>query len=126
VLEYAIDFAHAFVQRNQDLITAYLCSDIEASVKKVVGERCVDLGVDRIGLIDVLSGPITEAEVLNVVNGIELGEFVSITRFSGPQEEMLLRALWIERLSQPLMRVAHIVERKGAATESGSRAFSGS
>jgi hypothetical protein len=42
-------------------------------------------------------------------------EYVSLTRFAGSQEEVVLRAIWSESPHQLLMRKAQIVERKALA-----------
>lgn len=96
VLGYADGFAHAVVVNDQDLIASYLCEDLEARAS---------------GIFDAVSRPIEEAVVLEV-SPPRSEESMSLTRFSGPGEEVLLRAIWIESRQQLLMRTAQIVERK--------------
>jgi hypothetical protein len=101
---YAEGFSGAVVIDDRDLIATYLREPLEG---------------DFTIILDALSGPLKESEIL-AVNPLgpsdfscsEPDEYVSLTRFSGLQEEVLLRAIWSESPHQLLMRKAQVVERK--------------
>jgi hypothetical protein len=63
------------------------------------------------GFLKALPSPIERAEILSVTPPLESGECISVTRFFGPQEEVLFRAVWVESDNQLLMQAAQIVER---------------
>jgi hypothetical protein len=108
VYAYADAFSSAVMTDDRDLIATYLREQLEGSFTN---------------LLDALSKPIQDAEILSV-NALapaefscrEPEEYVSVTRFSGLQEEVLLRAIWSESPRQLQMRIAQIVERKSLAS----------
>jgi hypothetical protein len=102
---YADGFALALISDDRDLIATYLREDLESNVTV---------------MLDALSGPIEEAEVLTVSqldfaefpNPLDRSEFFSVTRLSGAREEVTLRTVWTQSSRQLLIRTAQIVERK--------------
>jgi hypothetical protein len=101
---YADGFASALISDDRELIATYLCEDQETNISV---------------LLDALSGPIEEAEVL-IVDRLECTEFpytsagsdfLSVTRLSGTREDVTLRTVWTQTWHQPLIRKAQIVER---------------
>lgn len=107
VYAYADACSSAVMSDDRDLISTYLRERLEGNFTR---------------LLDALSGPIKGSEILSVnplasaeFDRDEPEEYVSVTRFSGLQEEVLLRAIWSESPRQLQMRTAQIVERKGVA-----------
>jgi hypothetical protein len=106
---YAEGFSSAVVIDDRDLIATYLREPLEG---------------DFTIILNGLSGPLKTSEILTV-NALESSDFscpepeeyVSLTRFSGLQEEVLLRAIWSESPHQLLMRKAQVVERKARHCE---------
>jgi hypothetical protein len=104
VYAYAEGFGSAVVIDDRDLIATYLRGPLKGDFTIV---------------LDALSGPLEDSEILTVspfgssdfsCSGPE--EYVSLTRFSGLQEEVMLRAIWSENSHQLVMRKAQVVERK--------------
>jgi hypothetical protein len=101
---YADGFALALISDDRELIASYLCEDQEPNLAV---------------MLDTLSGPIEEAEVL-VVDQLEPTEFpytsgrpdfLSVIRLLGTLEDLTLRTVWTQTSRQLLIRTAQIVER---------------
>lgn len=112
VQAYADGFAQALVADHQDLIADAPDKEPKADVNDLVASYLIEeLEANITSILGTLSLPIDTAEVLCVnVNPADSREFVSLTRLSGPHEEFLLRAVWIESWHQLLMRAAQLVD----------------
>jgi hypothetical protein len=62
--------------------------------------------------LELLPRPIERTEVLSVSPPVEGDECISVIRVSGPREEVLLRAVWMESGIQPLIQSVQILERR--------------
>jgi hypothetical protein len=106
VHSFAEGFASAIVTGEDELITSYLCAELEANLKHL-GDISPSQG-----------GAHLRAEVLSVVahgdefDGAPAQEFVSMTSFSGQHEEVLVRAMWAQDSQQLLIRKLQMIDRK--------------
>lgn len=112
VQAYAKGFAQALVADDQDPTAEARDRDPKADVNDLVASYVIEeLEANITAILGTLSRPINTAEVLCVnVDPVNPREFVSLTRLSGPHEELLLRAVWIESWQQLLMRAAQVVD----------------
>jgi hypothetical protein len=112
VQAYADGFAEALVAGDRDLIADAPGKEPKADVNDLVASYLIEeVEANITAILGTLSLPIDTAEVLCVnVNPMDSREFISLTRLSGPHEELLLRAVWIESWHQLLIRTAQIVD----------------
>jgi hypothetical protein len=112
VQAYADGFAEALVADDRDLIADASGKEPKADVNDLVASYLIEeVEANITAILGTLSLPIDTAEVLCVnVNPMDPREFISLTRLSGPHEELLLRAVWIESWHQLLIRTAQIVD----------------
>jgi hypothetical protein len=105
VLSFANGFSHAVISSDKNLIATYCCKDVEADLQ----EKLASLA------------PLEMAKVLIVTplgdrfDATSAREFVSVTNLWGRQEEVLLRAVWVQDPQQLLIRRLEIMDRKPTA-----------
>lgn len=113
VYAYADGFARALLTEDEEVSGNLLPSAQEPSAIEVVASYLgEELRGSLAGLLETLPQPIEAAEVLTVIPALESGECVSVTRFAGRDEDVLLRAVWIERENEVLMQSAQVVARR--------------
>jgi hypothetical protein len=111
VYAYADAFAHAVLDDDEDVLGNSLLLNGETNVPDLVASYFSEkLKGNVVGLLRRLPRPLDEAEILSVTPPLGSSECVSVTRFSGPQEGVLFRAVWIESENQLRMEAAQIVE----------------
>jgi hypothetical protein len=97
---YADGFARAVVSGEADLMASYLFLESEGAIEEA---------------LEFIPRPIEQAEVIQIT-APESDECISLTRFSSPGGEALLRAIWIEPMQTLLIKRAQIVDLKHGAS----------
>lgn len=111
VYAYADAFANALLADDEDVVGNSLRPTVGGEVSEAIaGYLCEEPSL--VGALQLLPRPIERAEVLSVSPPLEGDECIVVTKVSGPHEEALLRAVWIQSGIQPLIRSAQILERR--------------